>query len=106
MELQSLEEARQFNEDRFTKINIIKKRTSATFLLNFLPKQHMRPHNHPNRELYLHVIDGSGTLIIDQEELAVKQDDVIFCDMEEQIVFTNTSEANVSIYAVMTKIND
>lgn len=45
-------------------------------------------------------------MIIDEEELAVNQGDVIFCEMEEKIGFSNTSEANVSIYAVMTKINN
>lgn len=106
MEKQTISFAQQFNEERFTKIDMIKRRKSSAFLLNFLPDQHMRPHNHPNRELYLHVIEGNGTLLIDGEELAVKEGDVFYCDPEEQIGFTNTSESNVSIFATMTLMSE
>lgn len=106
MKIQSITKAQQFNPERFTKIDIIKNRRSSAFLLNFLPEQQMKSHNHPNRELYLQVIEGSGLLLIDGEELEVAKGDVLYCDPEEQIGFINTSENNVSIYAVMTKISE
>lgn len=106
MKLESIKSAQQFNEDRFTKIDMIKTRRSVTFLLNFLPGQHMKPHNHPNRELYLHVLEGDGTFTFDGEELEVTKGDVIYCDPEAQLGFTNTGENRVSIHATMTKIAD
>ncbi|WP_087974339.1 cupin domain-containing protein [Oceanobacillus rekensis] len=99
-------EAQQFDEKRFTKINIIHNKRSVAFLLNFLPDQHMKSHNHPDRELYLHVIQGSGQFLINGEELEVGKGDVIYCGEEEQIGFTNTGEENVSIFATMTKLSD
>lgn len=105
MERQTISFAQQFDEERFTKIDIIKRRNSSAFLLNFLPGQHMRPHNHPNRELYLYVFEGSGTLLIDGEEIEVTVGDVFYCDPDEQIGFTNTSDQNVSIFSTMTKIS-
>jgi len=104
MEFATIEQAKQFNEERFTKIDMIKNRRSVAFLLNFLPGQHMKSHSHPGRELYLHVIDGIGTIIIDGEEKIVAKGDVIFCESDEMIGFTNTSDEKVSIYAMMTKI--
>lgn len=104
MDKQTIINAKQFNEDRFTKVDIIKRRRSSVFLLNFLPDQHMKPHNHPNRELYLYVLEGNGTLLIDVEKVEVQQGDVIYCDPEEQIGFTNTSENKVTIYATLTKL--
>lgn len=106
MEKQTISQAQQFSEERFTKVNIIKNRRSTVFLLNFLPGQQMKPHNHPERELYLYVIEGKGTFTIDGKELEVSKGDVIFCDQKEQIGFTNNGESNVSIYATMTKMND
>jgi|SRR5699024_2275702 len=106
MDKQSITAAQKFDENRFTKIDMIKTRTSVAFMLNFLPSQHMRPHNHPNRELYLYVIEGNGTFTIDGEELEVETGDVIFCGAEEQIGFTNTSKNRVSIYTTMTKISN
>ncbi|MHA6252826.1 cupin domain-containing protein [Oceanobacillus sp. CAU 1775] len=106
MEKYLISDAQQFSEERFTKVNIIRNKRSTAFLLNFLPGQVMKSHNHPERELYLHVIEGNGVFLIDGEELPVQKGDVIYCGEEEQIGFTNTSEANVSIYATMTKMTD
>jgi len=106
MEFQSIKEAQQFNEERFTKIDMIKNRISVAFVLNFLPGQVMRPHNHPNRELFLHVLNGSGTFSIDGKNVEVTEGDVIYCDPEEQIGFTNSGEKKVSIYGTMTKLQD
>lgn len=104
MEMSKYIEAQQFSEERFTKIDMIKRRNSVAFMLNFLPGQHMKPHAHPNKELYLLVVLGNGTLIIDDEEIHIKEGDVIFCHAEELIGFTNTSEDKVSIYATMSNI--
>ncbi|UJL46659.1 cupin domain-containing protein [Virgibacillus sp. NKC19-16] len=106
MEKQLITDAQQFDEKRFTKINIIRNKHSVAFLLNFLPGQHMKSHNHPKRELYLYLIQGDGVFLIDGEELEVEKGDVIYCGKEEQIGFTNNGEENVSIYCTMTKLSD
>lgn len=106
MEIESIATAQQFDEKRFTKINMIRTRHSMAFMLNFLPDQEMRPHNHPDRELYLHVLKGSGVLSIDDKEINIKEGDVIFCEAEEKIGFVNTSGEKVSIYATMSKIKE
>lgn len=106
MEIKKIAEAKQFNEERFTKIDMIKTRRSVAFVLNFLPGQEMRPHTHPDRELYLHVIEGEGTLSIDGREIEVNEGDVIYCEADEEIGFVNTSERKVSIYATMMKLSE
>lgn len=106
MEKRLISEAQQFDEERFTKINVIRNNRSMAFLLNFLPRQHMKPHNHPERELYLYVIEGSGVFTFDGEEVKVKKGDVLFCDEKEKIGFTNTSESKTSIYCTMTKMTE
>lgn len=106
MEKYLVKDAQEFSEERFTKVNIIRNKKSSAFLLNFLPGQVMKSHNHPDRELYLHVIQGNGVFLIDDEELLVEKGDVIYCGEEEQIGFTNTGGDNVSIFATMTKMSD
>ena len=106
LEKEQMVKAQQFDDNRFTKINMIRTNRSMAFMLNFLPGQHMKPHNHPDRELYLLVIEGGGTLSIDGNDVEVEKGDVILCDAEEQIGFTNTSDQRVSIYATMTKLKN
>lgn len=105
MKIIRIEDAKQFDENRFTKIDMIKHRRSVAFMLNFLPEQHMKSHSHPGRELYLHVLDGKGTLLVDGEEVEIHEGDLFYCDPEQQIGFTNTSTEKVSIYVTMTKIS-
>lgn len=105
MKIVHREEFIRFDEKRFTKVDMIKHRHSVAFMLNFLPDQQMKSHNHPGRELYLHVISGSGTFLIDGEEVPVKEGDVLYCEPEEQIGFNNTKEGKTSIYVTMTKID-
>lgn len=105
MNIHSIKDAQQFNEERFTKIDIIKHRHSVTFLLNFLPNQEMRAHDHPGRELYLLVLEGNGTFSIDGKALEVAEGDMIYCKPEDQLGFINTGDKRVSIYATMTKIS-
>lgn len=104
MEINSIVGAQQYDEKRFTKIDIIKTRKSVAFMLNFLPGQEMREHNHPERELYLYVLIGNGQFLIDGEKVHVKTGDVIYCQADEKIGFINTSDENVSIYVTMTKM--
>lgn len=106
VKVHSIHSAQQFSEERFTKIDMIKSRRSVVFLLNFLPNQHMKPHSHPGRELYLHVLEGRGTFFIDGDEVKVSAGHIIYCNPEQQLGFTNTGDENVSIYAVMSKIGE
>ena len=104
MEKQQGTIAKQFDETRFTKIDIIKNKRSSAFYLNFLPEQHMKPHTHPGRELYLHIIEGKGTLFIDNEAVEIEVGDIIYFDPEEKVGFTNTGTDPATIYGVMTKV--
>lgn len=105
MKKQTSTGAKKYDEKRFTKIDIIKTRRSSAFYLNFLPEQHMRPHTHPERELYLHVIEGTGTLFVDDDTVTIVEGDVIYCDPDEMIGFTNTGSKSATLYGVMTKIS-
>lgn len=104
MEKHTIVEAQQFNENRFTKINMIKTEHSTAFVLNFLPQQEVNPHKHPGQELYLHIFEGSGILSIDGQNMEIIKGDVIQCGPAEEMGFVNTSTENVSIYGSLTKI--
>src|SRR5690625_5019562 len=105
MEKQQGTIAKQFDETRFTKIDIIKNKRSSAFYLNFLPEQHMKRHAHPGRELYLHVMKGMLTLFIDEKTVELVTGNVIYFDEEEKLVFTNTGSNPTAIHGVMTKVD-
>lgn len=106
MELHQISEYMQFSEERFTKVDFVKNRRSNGFVLNFLPGQEMKAHHHPGKDLFLYMVDGTGTVTVDDEPIALKTGDVLYCEAEEKIGFINTSDANVSIYGAMTKTVD
>lgn len=105
MDIKLLKEAQQFNPERFTKIDVIKNRKNVVFVLNFLPGQEMKAHGHPNKELFLHILEGSGFFTIDGDEVAVTKGDIIQINEEEKLGFVNSGGQKVSIYCVMTKLS-
>lgn len=104
MEKQSLLSYIELNEERFTKRVIFKKGESTAFVLNFNPGQQLPPHKHPGTEVYLLVLSGKGTFIIDGTEQDVQENDVIHCAGEETLAFNNSGNEPVSLYVILSKV--
>lgn len=104
MEKQSLQAFTEYNEEKFSKRIIFKKGDSTVFLLNFMPGQQLPEHTHPGTEVYLLVLDGEGTFMIDGKEVPVSANDVVHCSSEERLAFQNTGTNPVSLYVMLNKI--
>ncbi|WP_328047363.1 cupin domain-containing protein [Neobacillus cucumis] len=74
--------------------------------LLFLPGQKLPAHKHPGAEVYLFVVSGNGTMIIDGKETEVTETDVIHTSDEEELSFANTSSDRVSLYVVLNKLSN
>ena len=105
MDKQSIKTFQEFNEDKFTKRVIFNNGSSTAFVLNFLPGQKLPAHKHPGAEVYLLVVSGNGTMIIDGKETDVTETDVIHTNDEEELSFANTSSDRVSLYVVLNKLS-
>lgn len=106
MERKSLNDIKEFNEERFTKRVMFQKDGSVAFALHFLPGQALPTHKHPGSALYLLVVEGAGTVTIDGSKTEVAAEDVVYCQGEEEFSFANTSSAPTRLYAVLTKLPD
>jgi quercetin dioxygenase-like cupin family protein len=104
MEKQSLTAFQEYSEERFTKKVIYKKGETTAFVLNFLPGQQLPSHKHPGTEVYLYVVNGSGTFIIDRKELEVSEGDLVHVDGDEDMAFNNNGTDPVSLYVVLSKV--
>jgi quercetin dioxygenase-like cupin family protein len=104
MEKQTLSKFQEFSEERFTKRIVFKKGDSTVFLLNFLPGQELPPHAHPGSEVFIQVMQGEGTFIVDDAEERLSQNEVIHCRDQEKLAFKNTGNEPVSLYVMLSKI--
>lgn len=104
MEKNSVKAYMEYSEEKFTKRIIYKKGETTAFVLNFLPNQTLPTHKHPGTEVYLYVLTGSGTIIIDGTETTVSEADLIHVQSEEEMAFKNTGSEPVSLYVVLSKI--
>ncbi|WP_066371950.1 cupin domain-containing protein [Neobacillus fumarioli] len=105
MEKKSIKAYQEFSEKRFTKRVIFNNGNSTAFVLNFLPGQMLPAHKHPDAEVYLFVVSGKGTMIIDGRELEVTETDLIHTSGDEELSFFNTSNDGVSLYVVLNKLS-
>ena len=83
---------------------LFKKGENTTFVLNFQPGQALPTHKHPGSDLFLTVIKGTGTLIINGQETEVTVNDVIYAEGDEEFAFNNTGNEPVSLYVTLCKI--
>ena len=104
MEKKSVKEYMEYSEERFTKRVIYKKGETTAFVLNFLPGQELPTHKHPGTEVYLFVVTGNGTFIIDGQETEVTEADLLYVSDQEEMAFKNSGSKPVSIYVVLSKI--
>ncbi|RKD24948.1 cupin [Ammoniphilus oxalaticus] len=106
MKKENLTSFQDFNEERFTKRVIHKTDDSTAFVLNFMPGQGVPTHTHPGSDLYVTVLQGAGTLTVDEVEHTLKKDDVVFTEGHEAFAFTNTGDEPASLFAVLSKVPD
>jgi quercetin dioxygenase-like cupin family protein len=103
MEKNSVKAFMEYSEEKFTKRIIYKKGETTAFVLNFLPGQQLPTHKHPGTEVYIYVVTGTGTIIIDGLESAVSEADLIHVNSEEEMSFNNSGNEPVSLYVVLSK---
>jgi quercetin dioxygenase-like cupin family protein len=103
MEKNSVKSYMEYSEEKFTKRVIYKKGETTAFVLNFLPGQTLPAHKHPQTEVYLYVLTGSGTIIIDGVETKVAEADLLHVSSEEEMSFKNSGSEPVSLYVVLSK---
>lgn len=106
MKKENLQEFIEYNEARFTKRVIFKEDESTVFVLNFKPGQTLPTHKHPGTNVYLLVLEGEGTLIIDGQNHSIGKHNTVLCTGEEEFAFENNSSSNVSLYVMLNKIPD
>ncbi|GIN92315.1 hypothetical protein J6TS1_25200 [Siminovitchia terrae] len=101
--LKNIKESQEFNESRFVRKKLFQEGKTDAFVLNLLPGQSVPPHPHPNAHVYMYVVEGAGTLIIDEKELTVSQKDVVHCEDQQMLEIENTGDKPLSIYVVLAK---
>jgi quercetin dioxygenase-like cupin family protein len=104
MDKNSVKAFMEYSDERFTKRVIFKKGETTAFVLNFLPGQQLPTHKHPGTEVYLYVVTGSGTIIIDGTETEVTESDLIHVSEQEEMAFKNSGSEPISLYVVLSKI--
>ncbi|MEO2074146.1 MAG: cupin domain-containing protein [Bacillus sp. (in: firmicutes)] len=104
MERNSVKSYMEYSEERFTKRVVYKKGETTAFVLNFFPGQQLPTHKHPGTEVYIFVVTGTGTIMIDGKETEVSEADLIHVNSEEEMSFNNNGNEPVSLYVVLSKI--
>ncbi|WML51377.1 cupin domain-containing protein [Neobacillus sp. PS3-12] len=104
MQMQSVKAYQEYNEEKFTKRVIFNNGESTAFVLNFMPGQKLPAHKHPGAEVYLFVLNGNGTIIIDGKETEVTASDLTHTSDKEELAFTNSGSEPVSLYVVISKV--
>lgn len=101
--IKNIKECQEFNESRFVRTNLFQKGNSTAFMLNLMPGQSVPPHPHPGANVFMYVVEGTGTFIIEEKELTVSEKDVVHCEDKEMLEIRNNGDQPLCIYIVLAK---
>ncbi|WP_379136847.1 cupin domain-containing protein [Paenibacillus sp. sgz500958] len=104
MEKKQISEALQYSEERFTKRILFQKGESVVFILNFMPGQQLPVHKHPGTDVYIHALEGKGTVVVDEANSPFEKGDLIHIDGNESFAYSNTGDTPASLHVVLCKI--
>jgi len=100
----SILEAVEFSEERFTKRIVFREGESTSFVLNFNPGQELPSHTHPGTEVFILVLEGSGTVNVNGIQEMVSKNDALLLNGSEEFSIKNTSNERTSLYVILSKI--
>jgi mannose-6-phosphate isomerase-like protein (cupin superfamily) len=83
-----------FATEKSARKAIFKEDRLDTGLLLYAPGQTTPDHKHSDMDEVFYVISGEGTITINNEEMLLKQNDIIFSPNGETHGFNNTSSNN------------
>jgi len=104
MEKKHMNEAIQYQDERFTKKVLFQKGESVVFVLNFMPEQTLPTHKHPGTDVYILGLKGNGTMTVDGEDVALNEGEVIHISGDEAFAYKNDSSAPSSLHVVLCKV--
>jgi len=104
MEKKHLNEAIQYQDERFTKKVLFQKGESVVFVLNFMPGQQLPAHKHPGTDVYLLALQGNGTMNVDGEDIPLLEGETIHINGEESFSYRNSGDVPASLHVVLCKI--
>ncbi|WP_312429822.1 cupin domain-containing protein [Lacrimispora sp.] len=90
----NIEDIQVFAADKSARKAIFKEGQLDTGLLLYAPGQTTPDHKHSDIDEVFYVISGEGTITINNEEMFVKEKDIIFSPKGETHGFHNTSSDN------------
>ncbi|WP_166240099.1 cupin domain-containing protein [Paenibacillus turpanensis] len=104
MEMKSVITEMEYNQERFTKRILFKKGESVMFVLNFMPGQALPTHTHPGSDVYVFVLEGTGTLMVDDRHQIITKGTAVHCSGEERFSFVNDGIENASLLVHLSKL--
>lgn len=94
-----------FATEKSTRKAIFKEGQLDTGLLLYAPGQTTPDHKHSDIDEVFYVISGEGTITINNEEVLVKENDIIFSPNGETHGFINTSSTNWVVLQIKIDIS-
>ena len=104
MEKLVLSELQDYQTEKFTKRIAFKKGESVVFVLNFMPGQELPTHTHPNTDVFILALQGSGAVTVDGATSPLVQGEVLHLEGAEAFSYRNDGTEPSSLYVVLTKV--
>ncbi|WP_178022929.1 cupin domain-containing protein [uncultured Paenibacillus sp.] len=104
MEKLAITGLQDYQTEKFTKRIAFKKGESVVFMLNFMPGQELPTHTHPNTDVFILALQGSGSITVDGVTSPLGQGEALHLEGAEAFSYRNDGDEPASLYVVLTKV--
>ncbi|WP_059044580.1 cupin domain-containing protein [Paenibacillus rubinfantis] len=104
MEKLAITALQDYQTEKFTKRIAFKKGESVVFVLNFMPGQELPTHTHPNTDVFILALQGSGSITVDGTASPLAQGEVLHLEGAEAFSYRNDGIEPASLYVMLTKV--
>ncbi|MFW6238981.1 MAG: cupin domain-containing protein [Halanaerobiales bacterium] len=104
MEKYSLENYREEPDKKVVKRVIYSDQKTLAFVLNIASGESLPPHTHFDCTVLLQVLAGRGKVIVDGEDVPVKEGDLIQLQGDEEMSVDSTGEETLVLYVTISPL--
>jgi quercetin dioxygenase-like cupin family protein len=84
-------------------LTIRQEEENVIFVLNFGPGHKLPEHKHPGANVYVLVLEGTGTVTCNGTETVVSKGDIVHVVGDESFSYRSGDDTASSLYVVLTK---
>ncbi len=101
MKMTTLDDAPDYDSERFVATSLLDGSQSNVRIIRLSPGQALPPHTHSTSDLMIYIVEGSGTLAVDDDTVAFDTGSLAYFRGDEELRLSNSGTTGLTALAFL-----